>query len=150
MNLKVSYYKNALLSIRRGNSRGVFINAKPLFIVALIDAIENGVLFANHIMVTDNLFRTTYVKVCETLEPLRDVTDFHHPYFHLNAEPFYTLKYKVGVEPHSQAHTPSVAYIRDNIEYAYLDEGLWELLQDAEVRTAYKQAIIKYYIKTQE
>ena len=42
---------------------------------------------------------------------------------------------------------PSAKFIRDNIEYAYLDNTLWDLLQDVETREYFKERIINAYLQ---
>ncbi|MBR1889816.1 MAG: hypothetical protein IJ816_04215, partial [Alloprevotella sp.] len=61
-------------------------------------------------------------------------------------EPFYYLKWKSATKIPRQAITPSVKFLRENIEYACLDEGLWELLQDPETRNELRDAIIQHFI----
>lgn len=36
-------------------------------------------------------------------------------------------------------------YIRDNVDYAYLDNALWDLLQDPKYRMKYRTAIIEHF-----
>ena len=43
-------------------------------------------------------------------------------------------------------HTPSAKYLREHLQYAKLDDELWELLQDAENREYFKQNIMNRYI----
>ena len=45
--LKRKYYQTELIRIHRGNSRGVFINAKPLYVISLIECIDKGILLEN-------------------------------------------------------------------------------------------------------
>ena len=42
--LKRNFYLVEITKIKRGNSHGCIKNAKPYFVLAIIDAISNGVL----------------------------------------------------------------------------------------------------------
>ena len=67
------------------------------------------------------------------------------PFFHLNKESFYHIKWKEGKEITSYSRTPSAKYLRENVEYAKLDDELWHILQDSSNREIIKQAIINKY-----
>ena len=45
-----------------------------------------------------------------------------------------------------QAHTPSMMFLKNQVEYAALDDELWELLQGPVVRNDYREAIIKKFL----
>lgn len=51
--------------------------------------------------------------------------------------------------PPRQAESPSGKFLAENVDYAYLDDTLWELLQDKSVREEYKEAIITHFLKTE-
>ena len=65
--LKRKYYQTELIRIHRGNSRGVFINAKPLYIITLIECVENGILTENKIAYPSPAVEKTYLSVCAIL-----------------------------------------------------------------------------------
>jgi putative restriction endonuclease len=67
----------------------------------------------------------------------------------LNAEEFYHIKWNAGVVPSRQAQSPSGKFLTENVDYAYLDDTLWELLQDKEIREEFKEAIITHYLKAE-
>lgn len=154
MNLTGIVYKAALLKTKRGNSRGVFSNAKPLLLLAIMEAIEKGVIIGNKIEFTNSELDKIYKRLSTTAHDSEGnaigekvtVTPLNMPFFHLNAEDYYHLKWKTDVEHPKQAQSPSAKYIRENIAYAYLDPELWDLLQDAEVRSEFREAIINHYL----
>lgn len=133
-----------LKKISRGNYRGNFSNAKPIYVLTLIEIIEhlkkNVILYPN-IEINDlyQINKELYDRNCNT--PLIA------PFFHLDSEPFYELVWKSETRPQTNSHTPSAKYLRENLEYAKLDDDLWELLQDPENRAYLKQAIIDRYLK---
>lgn len=146
MDIKALYYKGVLLNIHRGNYRGKVSNAKPLFLIALIDLIGDGTVIANNIQFSGEL-KLAFKKVSQVYEPETKPTLLEKPFFHMGREVFYSIKYKDGVEPPERAQTPSAKFLRESVEYAYLDEQLWDLLQEAEVREEFKRAIIGFYLK---
>lgn len=146
MSLKVAYYRGALLETHRGNGRGIVSNAKPYLLLSIIRLIEQGDIIGNRILFDNNALSETYNSVSKLYEPDKAVTPISKPFFHLNREPFYYLKWKSATKIPRQAITPSAKFLRENIEYACLDEGLWELLQDPETRNELRDAIIQHFI----
>lgn len=156
MNLITETYKNLVLQTKRGNSRGIFSNAKPAFLLAIIDAIEEGYIIGNKIMYENiglkGLYNSDYRKY-QCGEGLlykanTRITPYCLPFFHLNAEPYYHIKWKEGVKPPIQAQSPSNKYLSNNVEYSYLDEELWELLQDHDFRLLLREAVVTKYFNT--
>lgn len=89
----------------------------------------------------------TYNSNCDIIRANAKVTPFNMPFFHLNAEEYYHIKWKTKNEKPCQAQSPSSKYLRENIDYAYLDPELWDLLQDPLVRDEFRKAIINHYLK---
>ena len=146
MSLQTSYYANQILSIARGTKNGVRSNAKPLYLLAIIKGVEDGALMGNKLEFNEALNRL-YLGMCSLYEPKVSVTPFFKPFFHMKSESFYVIKWKPGTGPVHATHTPSAKFLRENVEYAALDDDLWTLLQDVQIRNEFKEAIIKHYIK---
>ena len=148
MSLQTSYYRNVILSINRGWKKGLFSNAKPLYLLTIIKGIEDGDLLGNRIPYNKEL-SLKYQKICKQYEPNVEITPFFKPYYHSQKEDYYNIKWKTISEPKHKYHTPSGKFLTENVDYAYLDDTLWELLQDKSVREEYKEAIIAHYLKTE-
>lgn len=146
MNLKTSYYKNCILSIHRGFAFGIPSNAKPLLLLAIIKGIDEGVLLGNKYEYGESL-ESFYKELCSYYEPNRKAAPFYKPFFHSASENYYHIKWKGGKMPEHKWHTPSPKFLQENIDYAYLDDGLWELLQDKDVRSDFREIIVNYYLK---
>lgn len=58
------------------------------------------------------------------------------------SDPYYFIKWKDGVEVPKASRTPSGKFLRENTKYAYLDQALWEEMEDLFHREAIKDAII--------
>lgn len=146
MSLKVSYYRNVLLETHRGNGHGIISNAKPYLLLTIIKLIEDGEIIGNRIQFDNRKLSEIYNSIAKFYEPQKEVTPLPKPFFHLNREPFYYLKWKAETNIPKQATTPSAKFLRENVEYACLDEELWELLQDPETRNEFRDAIIRHFI----
>lgn len=146
MGLKASYYTNLILSTGRGLNKGVPSNAKPLYLLAIMEGISNGVLMGNKLKF-DDILQNLYEDVCIRFEPWRKAAKFYKPFFHMKSEPYYFIKWKDDVRWIKASKTPSAKFLRENVEYACLDDDLWDLLQDPETRNELRDAIIDYFIK---
>ena len=145
-NIELSYYKNLLLSIHRGWTKGRFSNAKPLYFLAITEGISNGIILENRLFY-DKSLEALYLDTCNLYEPGLKVAPFYKPYYHSNREEYYNILWKGGSLPVHTWHTPSAKFLRDHVEYAYLDNRLWYILQDSEIREEFKQSVIKRYLK---
>ena len=148
-------YRDILLKTKRGNNHGIFSNAKPIFVITIIDAIHEGLIIGNRIDFNnkdiENLYIVNYRSFSSSVHELyrvnTKVTPYNLPFFHLNAESYYHIKWKEGVVPPKQAQSPSSKYLKENIDYTYLDNELWELLQYPEIRYDFRNALIARFIK---
>lgn len=146
MGLKTSYYKNLLISLKRGGYKGVPSNAKPLFLLAIFNGIEEGWIMGNKITYDEQL-EHAYLGMCQTFDSKSKAAPFFKPFYHSTGELFYDIHWKGGIIPERKWHTPSAKFLRDHCEYAYLDDGLWDLLQDQGSREELKKTIINHYLK---
>lgn len=137
--LKISYYKYLLLSMNVARYHGQINIAKPIMILSILQGIEDGNIKANRILYSESLinsYNTLFKRYSKTA-----ITSSVYPYYYLGSEDFYFIKGRKAQT------TPSAKFIRENVEYACLDEDLWDLLQDPETRNELRDAIIDYFIK---
>lgn len=147
MGLKTTYYKNVILETHQGNTRGVPSKAKPIFLLSLLQAIEEGSILGNMIKLPCPELEQIYSNLSELYEPTKKATPIIKPFYHLNREPYYMIKWKPDTVIPRQAFTPSMSFITNQVEFAALDDELWDLLQDSAVRNDYREAIIKKFLK---
>lgn len=69
---------------------------------------------------------------------------FFKPFYYLQFDGFWHLKEKRG---NVKTNRPSPRFIRENIEYAFLDNALWDLLQEASFREHFKLIIESHHMK---
>lgn len=148
-NALLSIYTEMMLSLHTGSVNGKAALSKPLYIIAIIEAIDLNALNENKIMISNEFIRKRFGQLYEQVNGNRkgyEMSFFVRPFFHLSSVSFYHLIWKQGTESPKKSITPSAKYLRENLLYAKLDDELWELLQDAESREYMKQSIIKRYI----
>ena len=78
---------------------------------------------------------------------LQEHTPAYYPFYYLQSSDFWKLSL---LTPNSErkTSTPSANWIRRNIEYAYINPVLWEMLQLKEYRSKLAEFIIEEKIKT--
>jgi len=136
MSLELNYYKTMLLSVKTQVVGGKRKVAKPILLLAIIQAIRNNLLTDNQIKYSDELegiYKGLYAKYGELLSPMK------YPFYHLTSDGFYHIK---GLLP---TKSPTPKQLKERIEYAYLDPQLWELLQSEGNRQEIQKAIEEYF-----
>lgn len=136
--LNLPYYSTQILSMRIGNHCGRPILAKPIFVLSIIDCIAADDIKTNEIRYTqelENMYTTNYLSFLEKS------TGMQWPFFHLTSDGFYHIKGNLT----SKSPTPN--QLKTQIEYAYFDDALWQLLQNSESRDYLRQSLIKHYLQ---
>lgn len=139
MSLKLDFYKDSFHQIRRNICRGRIINAKPCLLLAVIDSVRIGDICRNQFIYSEQIVNR-YKEIWHHYLSGQDATPMWKPFFYLVSDGFWHLQWKNG---NNYKTATSSKFIRDNIEYAYLDEDLWDLLQNKEEREALKSELIK-------
>lgn len=133
-------YRNMLISMNQSKVGGSPNKAKPLLILCIIDCIEEKSVVDNKI-----LFDVIAKKYKDYLPEIKGtIARENYPFYFLTSDNFYHLQWK---ESPIKTKAPSAKFIRDHVEYAYLDNALWDLLQEPDVRQEYRELIINHYFK---
>ena len=127
-----------LLSIHQKVTRGKANIAKPILLLSFFELIEKGHIIDNKILF-DQLLIFTYKKIFKQYSDI--ITNPEYPFYYLRNDGFYYIKGRTDKK------TPSAKYLRDCCEYAYFDDGLWELLQESESREELRNMIINHNLK---
>ena len=138
------HYTKRILNIRQAKIHGETIVAKPVLMVAIIDAIDNNVFTNNQFVINDWIegrYRMLMQRFAKDSQ-FDGTTGIEKPFWHLETDGFWHLNYQG--ERLSKGHTPSKAWIKDNVEFAYFDEPLWILLQNKLWRTKLRDYIIEH------
>lgn len=133
-------YHNMLISMNQSKVGGTPNKAKPLLMLSIIDCIEENIIVDNKI-----LFDIIAQKYKELLPQMKGtIAKENYPFYFMSSDSFYHLRWRNSP---IKTKAPSAKFIRDHIEYAYLDYALWDLLQEKNVRQEYRDLIINYYFK---
>ena len=120
-----NHYVRSFESIRQKRINGETIVAKPVLMVALIDGIDANV-FPNNQFVINDWLEGRYKKLMMQFtknSQFDGTTGIEKPFWHLESDGFWHLNYEG--ERLCKGRTPSKVWLRDNVEYAYFDEPLW-------------------------
>lgn len=149
MEFKRTYYSHELLKLNCAHIHGRKILAKPVLLLSIITAIEEKVVTKNKFVWSKeddsfNRLEEIYKDLYLGYIPNEYQTPLFKPFFHLKHEGFWHLDVK---DKDNIPKTSSICFLRNELNYAYLDPSLWDLLQYPEVREEYKQLIIDFFLK---
>lgn len=138
------YYTKRILNVRQAKIHGETILAKPVLLVAVIDAVDANVFDNNQFIINDWLegrYKMLMRKYAKDTQ-FEEKTGIEKPFWHLETDGFWHLNYQG--ERLSKGHTPSKAWLKENVEFAYFDESLWILLQNKVWRMKLRDYIIEH------
>ena len=138
------HYTSRIQSIRQAKIKGEVIVAKPVLLLSIIDSIEANEIGPNRIRLTMRLEDRYYALMRKYARGSQfdNPTKIETPFWHLQSDGFWHLS---GIEmPESMSATASRKYIDENVDYAYLDEELWLMLQNAAMRIRLREYIIEH------
>ena len=93
----INLYRTMMLQIRRSVVRGgVVVNAKPLFMLALIEDIRRGLPNQN-MFAYDECLASIYYEKWKTFYPNMVPTPICKPFYHLANDGFWNIKWKSRV-----------------------------------------------------
>lgn len=149
--LRIKYYSDAFLKLHCAQVRGRKIFAKPIFVLSVIQAVEDKVVTENQFEYGKGnfeQFHKIYKDTYMSYQPNEYLTPIFKPYFHLTTDGFWHHK----VSDDNIPRKSSTTYLKENVSYAYLDEALWDLLQEPSVREQYRELIVNFFLspKTEE
>ena len=133
-------YRIAFLSVKQKSTNGVTNAAKPALVIAVIEAIAAGEIKNNQIRFQD--IEARYISTLEKWQP--EKTPLKYPFYHMEGDGFWHLKWN-GEQP-TKRISPSAKFLRENIDYAYFDNALWDLLQEEATRQFFEKQIINYFL----
>lgn len=143
----LAYYVNKFSPKSASNKIGLNVSPgapnKPILLLSVIEMITTGQITRNQLPFNAELI-ATFLKLWSHLEPVRK-PDIGLPFYHLTSDRFWHYKMKVGFEGLIKAkvkiRTPST--IRQTVEYAYLDDELWSVLQNPQERSILTHTLIE-------
>jgi len=129
---KLAYYCQRFTELKTSKRLGPNAEYKPILILSVIDLITQGLITNNQIAVSEQLI-DTFNKHWDILSSgaYQGKNNLHLPFFYLQSEGFWHIESKNN----SLKGVPSsVKKLKKVVEYASLDQELFELLQDQNSR----------------
>lgn len=118
------------LNVSSSRQRGK-ANYKPILLLTVIDLISQGLIQDNQIPVSNELIET-FNKYWDILGSASYNGGLHYPFIHLRSEGFWHITPKAGWSgPKPKTNNK----VREAVEYASLDDELFNLLQEQNSRT---------------
>lgn len=135
----IDYYRIAFLSTKQKVTGDKHNLAKPVLLLSVISAIEEGLLADNKIYY--QIVKPIYEELIHEVQD--EPTPIKYPFYHLKSDGFWKLEWKRGIT--QIPATPSDKFLRENLAYSMFDQALWDLLQDGDIRVYYRNTIVSYY-----
>ncbi len=137
-------YERRFASLRMNTSRGRVSPHKVAMLLAVIDAIESGEVTGNSIFFSQAL-RSRFSQHFDRLASADDRNNPHLPFFHLRSEGFWHHRVRPGMQSaYDELDTPSgPGAIEKHIQYAYLDDELFELLGNSLVAELLRTSLLE-------
>lgn len=126
----LSYYAKRFQRLRVDRAHGVAPH-KPLLLLSVIEQIKREVISRNEIYLNPELIHT-FLKYWSYLGSINHHPDISRPFFHMRSGKFWHLWANSGYEKaiSSREKLKTFAEVKRVIKFAYLDEDLFEFLQD--------------------
>ncbi|PHQ14745.1 DUF3883 domain-containing protein [Marinobacter profundi] len=136
-------YEKRFSALRLNSSGGFNSPHKVALLLALMDLIDRGDLREN-IIRFDNVLKDAFANRLASFGDSSARNNPHLPFFHLRSEGFWHHKIVPGqLESYEQLSTASsVGVVISHIEYAFLDDELFELLQSKLIRNLLSESLL--------
>lgn len=147
--MSYSKYERLFSKLNLHKVKGHYSPHKVALLLAVTDLIENGTLTENRIEYSDSLI-DAYKKRYNKLRRENDSKDSKPfvPYFHLRQESFWSHSIKPGhAESYEKLSTVQQRGHINCVAYSYLNDDLFELLNNGFVREKLRQALFQNPIK---
>lgn len=136
----LAHYEEEIKSLKQNKLHGAVNIAKPVLVLAVTQLIDDGLLQDNVILLTKGL-EDRYTKLYEQYDRTGKITRIDYPFYFMLNDRFWNIKW-IG-EPKEHENAPWRKFMKEHVEYAYLDEDLWCLLQNDGCRHRLMDYIIK-------
>lgn len=145
--ITLSKYAIKFNKLRVDRSKGKPAPHKAILLLAVIDGIEKNQISNNEIRITPELV-AAFKDIWHKLVPDGCFTpNFSLPFYHLKSDGFWFLKILLSRELIlTTSHSiKSFAQLKQVIDYAYLDDDLYEFLLNEHTRQILKQTLLDTY-----
>lgn len=149
-------YISQFRSLHTNVTKGRRAPHKAILLIAIIEMMEDGKILTSQIFydeVLEEAFNATWEKY---IKNVKEFTPFvGTPFWHMNFEPFWNLIPRNAYADDKELfknHTPG-SYnktIKEYVKYAEIDEDLFILLKEDEIRNKLKKILIDKYLSNCE
>ena len=152
INYDIAYsnYTRQIKSMKVGHigCTGIKKIAKPVLLLAMIKGIDNGTFTVNRFEYDTiaEIYESVFKQYADMAKQ-SEHTPPSYPFYHMHTSRFWHLN---PLSPHAAIKTssPSAAWLRNNVDCAYIDPNLWSLLQQKDYRRRLAEFIVENNIKT--
>lgn len=147
----LSIYLKAFTRLKQGVTKYGKAPHKPIFLLTLIELIEQGLDNDNHFLVNADLVGL-FQENWRLLVTTPHQSDFTQPFYYLQSDqvdghPFWYIRTHTGAP--MQAHIKSVSTLACIVAYGSLSSELYVLMQSVETRQLIRNAILTHYFPNQ-
>ncbi|WP_218079350.1 HNH endonuclease [Anthocerotibacter panamensis] len=135
----LNFYLDKFSKLKVDLSRGS-APYKPVLLLSVIELIGQGIIVNNQIPISPELI-ATYLKYKNCLSEIKFQADLAQPFYFMKSEGFWHLKPRPNHEIITE-RLNTLKKLREHIQYAYLDNKLFILLQDQIARNSLTDAIV--------
>ena len=128
-------------------SKGAPAPHKPILLLSIIAEIEIGNIDENRIYITPELVARFKDYWHQLVHNPRFTSNFSLPFYHLKTEGFWFLHTCIGKELvlTSSYSIKSFGQLKDVVDFASLDESLYQLLNNSQTREVLRKALLNTY-----
>ena len=143
-------YVDIFRNLSTGVQNGKKLPHKAVLLLNILTLVENGTITENKIHL-DKSIANTFASTWGDYLQNNKIPSVWIPFWYMKSEPFWHFKALADENVLQNllcfAGHPSVGQMRNVIEYAYVDEQLFSLIQDGEERSKLKETLIDTYLR---
>lgn len=140
-----------MLNMRAMQYKGFYAPHKAIFMLTIIEAINEGNIRENRIdtsLYLEEHFNKLWKEYVPSDWPFR--SNFYQPYIHMVGEPFYNLTKLEGIGDFDINQSWYRGLVSKYVKYTYFDERLFNLLHDKEFTERLARILIDKFIERQQ
>lgn len=143
--MSISDYADQFASLNTGKVGDHRRPHKPVMLLAIMALVESGQLTENRIEYGPELLEF-FNRYFEVVQEADDQPSAYNPFYYLKSDGFLFHQPKAGMERAYPALRPrSARNLQEFVDYAYLDDELFELLQEPQSREELRQVLLAAY-----
>lgn len=144
------YYLQKFRRLRVDRAHGPAAPHKPILLLSVIELLQQGLISQNRIFLDPELI-ATFLKLWSQLGSDTHRSDIALPFFHLQGDGFWHLQSNPGFEAilGSKAKLRTIRALKEAVQYAYLDDELFRILQDETSRNSLVSVLVQTWFPDQ-